>query len=111
MKKGPKEGLHGFDTVRGRLLAKEGVQTNHGTKKGHCTTHDGDAMKGGPVLHVFRNRRVRGPENRRLGKGDGETKGRGEDAEAVEKGSHLIKGPNNSNVISVGQDGEVAEAF
>jgi hypothetical protein len=96
MKKGLKEWLHRFDTVRGGLPAKERIKTDNGAKKGHCATKNGNVMRMSPLFHVIRHLRVRSPENGRLGEGDGETKVRGESVETVKEDSHLIEGPTTA---------------
>jgi hypothetical protein len=63
MKQGLKEGLHGFDAVRGSPLAKERTKTYHGAKERHSPLNDGDMIGVSPETHVVRHLRVSGPKN------------------------------------------------
>jgi hypothetical protein len=76
VEEGLKEGLHGLNTVGGRLPTKNRVQANHRAEEGDCAKNERDVVRIGPVFNSARSRRVGGPEERRLGEGEGEPKGR-----------------------------------
>ena len=64
MEKGLEEGLHGSDTLRGRLPTKERIETYHGAEEGHCAAKKGDLVRIGPGFNSARNLDVGGPEER-----------------------------------------------
>jgi hypothetical protein len=110
VQKGLEEGLHGPNTVGGRLLAEVGIQTNHGAEEGHSAKDERDLLRAGPVFNRARSLRVRGPEKRRLGEGESEPKIRRESIEPLKEDGRLLHGPHNSDIINVGRDSKSAEA-
>jgi hypothetical protein len=75
MKEGSKKGLHGLNTFSSRLLPTEGIQPHHGAKEGHRAKKKRNVPLTGPSLDYAWDLHIRGPEERGLGKGDGETEG------------------------------------
>jgi hypothetical protein len=111
MKESLEEGLHGSNTVGGRSLTKGRIKSNHGAKEGNSAAKKRNMMWVGPSFDSIWGLRVRGPKERRFGEGDGEPKARWKSLEPLKELGHLRKGPDNSNVINVGGDGEPVEAF
>ena len=109
MKKGLEEGLHGLDALGGRLPTEDSIQTHHGAKEGHCTAKKRDVVRDGPTFNSARNFLFRGPEKRRLRKGEGEPKGGREIIEPLKEKGRLFYGPYDSNIINISRDSEIAE--
>jgi len=111
MAKGLEEGLHGLNTIRGRLPPKEGVQTNHRAKEGYRATKKRDMVGVGPIFNGARNWGVRSPKERRLGEGKGEPKVTREIIEPLKELGRLLKWPHNGDIVNVGRYGKIAEAL
>jgi hypothetical protein len=110
MQESLKKWLHGPNLLRGKAAARYGVKANHGAKEGHRATSKGYSMRIYPFLNNSRHWPVRGPEKRRLGKGDGEPRIWSKSAQSLKEDRGLLKRPHHRNIINVGRDAEIIKA-
>ena len=87
-----------------KLPPKLQIKTNHRAKERHRAAHERNVIASCPELNVVRDRQVRGPENRRLRKREGEAKRWRQSAQALKEDGDLLKRPDSGDIINVGRD-------
>jgi len=105
------EGLHGCYTLGGKLPPKVQIKPNHRAKERHCTAHERNVIAICPALNAVRDRQVRAPQNRGLGKREGKAKRWRQSGQALKENGDLLKRTDSGDVINVCRHSKIIEAM